>query len=426
MHSDTGLEHTGLETMKPKHIRPARTSTVGFWKIAATFLGSAMPLAFGSAILHAQLETGWKAHDLRRPAPAVVTPASEDRHGGPPSDAIILFDGTDLKAWRDNNDGDADWEIQDGVLVAKPKAGYIFTRENFGDCQLHVEWAIPDPPKQKGQSRGNSGVFLMGVFEVQVLDSFNNHSYADGGAGAVYGQHPPLVNASRKPRQWQTYDIIFNAPKFDGQGKLTDKAQLTLLHNGVLVQHNSQIMGPTNWIRHGWYKKNVTQGPIALQDHDSPVKFRNIWVRRIEPREPANDSLYPVSDFELSDSQRKELAGNYRAFRIAEKNDRLYCHFVNVRLTMLPISEDEFVFEKAAGKLTIERNEQGDVTGATLLLDAGGKRVGKRKPDKKTPDKKTPPSKPLDTSARGETTPEQPVKKADAPRKSSSKNASDE
>ena len=226
----------------------------------------------------------WKIHDMDRPRPAKVTPGSPglgDEPARAPSDAIVLFDGTDLSQWRSLAGGPAKWKVENGYFEVTPDAGNIQTERGFGDCQLHLEWAAPDPPKGEGQDRGNSGVFLMGFYEVQVLDSYENVTYADGQATAIYGQYPPLVNASRPPGQWQTYDIVFHAPRFDAGGKLLQPARVTVLHNGVLVQDNVEIMGPTTHKARTPYKAHADKLPLKLQDHDHPVRYRNIWVREL-------------------------------------------------------------------------------------------------------------------------------------------------
>jgi hypothetical protein len=207
-----------------------------------------------------------------------VTPGAEP--GAPPSDAIVLF-GTDLSGWRTANGGPPKWKVENGVLQVVPGGGDILTREEFGDCQLHVEWATPTPPHGNSQERGNSGVFLMGLYEVQVLDSFENLTYADGQAAALYGQFPPFVNASRPPGEWQAYDIVFEAPRFEGEA-LASPAYLTVLHNGVLVQNHRAVLGPTLHRRLAHYTPHGPAGPLKLQDHENPVRYRNVWIRRLE------------------------------------------------------------------------------------------------------------------------------------------------
>jgi hypothetical protein len=195
--------------------------------------------------------------------------------GGPPSDAIVLFDGKDLSAWERGER----WIVQDGYAIAHE--GSISTKQGFGDCQLHLEWAAPEEITGEGQGRGNSGVMLMGRYEVQVLDSYNNTTYYDGQAGAIYKQHPPLVNASRQPGQWQTYDIIWTAPRFDAQGRLVQPAHVTVLHNGVLVQHHFALAGDTPFTRPPEYVAHPAKLPLQLQFHGNPVRFRNIWIREL-------------------------------------------------------------------------------------------------------------------------------------------------
>jgi hypothetical protein len=199
-----------------------------------------------------------------------------------PSDAIVLFDGKDLSSWVSvNGGGPAKWEVKEGAMVVVRGTGAIKTKQEFDDVQLHVEWATPAEVVSEGQGRGNSGVFLQGRYEVQVLDSFNNKTYFYGQAGAIYKQYPPLVNACRKPGEWQTYDIIYHAPIFGDDGRVKKKATITVLHNGVLIQDHSEVFGTTthenvfpSYARHG-------KGPIILQDHGNPVRFRNVWLREL-------------------------------------------------------------------------------------------------------------------------------------------------
>ena len=212
---------------------------------------------------------GYHVHDPDRPAPPMVKPG---RRRSGPSDAIALFDGTDLSAWEDS-----DWKVEDGELIAV--TGGLRTKESFGDMQLHLEWQAPDPPVGKDWDRGNNGVLLMGLFEIQIFDTYTTPLYPDGQAASVYAQTPPLVNACRPPGQWQTYDIIFFAPVFE-DGKLKEPARVTMLHNGVLVHHNQQIYGPTGHRIQAKYDKTIEpKRPLVLSSHNNPVRFRNIWVR---------------------------------------------------------------------------------------------------------------------------------------------------
>jgi hypothetical protein len=226
----------------------------------------------------------WAVHDRDRPLPAVVLPAeasTQERPGRAPGDAIILFSGKDLAQWHSKDDKPTSWKVENGYLEVGAKGGDLWTRQSFGDCQLHVEWATPNPPKGEDQGRGNSGVYLMGLYELQVLDSYQNKTYADGQAAAVYAEFPPLVNASRPPGQWQTYDIIFHGPRFGGDGKLLRTARMTVLHNGVVVQDDVELTGPTYYMKRPPYEAHPEKLPLMLQDHDQPVRFRNIWIREI-------------------------------------------------------------------------------------------------------------------------------------------------
>ncbi|MEM7310338.1 MAG: DUF1080 domain-containing protein [Planctomycetota bacterium] len=213
----------------------------------------------------------WRVHDSSRPAPEIVTPGEGM---APPSDAIVLFDGTNLDAWSGGP-----WELEDGAMTVNGSGG-IATKQEFGDCQLHIEWASPDEVAGESQGRGNSGVFLMGRYEIQVLDSFENRSYSDGQAAAMYGQYPPAVNASRGPGEWQAYDIFFRAPRFDGD-ELAEPALVTVLHNGVLVHHAREFLGATAHRKVAAYRAHPEKSLIRLQDHGNPVRFRNIWLREL-------------------------------------------------------------------------------------------------------------------------------------------------
>jgi len=224
----------------------------------------------------------WPVHSLDRPRPPVVDPGPERPPVPPPSDAIVLFDGKDLSQWRSPDGTPAKWVVRDGYMEVAAGTGSIVTARGFGDMQLHIEWATPTPPKGEGQERGNSGVFLMTHYEIQVLDSYHNETYADGQAGAVYGQTPPLVNASRPPGQWQTYDIIFHRPRFASDGTVRDSARVTVLHNGVLVQDNTIISGWTVHAKRARYEPHPDRLPLFLQDHGNPTRYRDVWVRDLQ------------------------------------------------------------------------------------------------------------------------------------------------
>ncbi len=232
-----------------------------------------------------QGEMKWKIHDPDRPLPPVITPgtaSTQEKAGTAPSDAVVLFDGKDLSHWIDKDGKPAKWKVQNGYMEVVPGTGNISSRDSFGDCQLHVEFAEPSPAHGESQERGNSGVFLMGLYEIQVLDSYENKTYADGQAAAVYGQYPPLVNASRPPAKWQTYDIIFHGARFAAGGKLLRPARVTVLHNGVLVQDNVEMTGPTAHGERPPYKAGPEKLPLGLQDHEMLVRYRNIWIRELK------------------------------------------------------------------------------------------------------------------------------------------------
>ena len=220
----------------------------------------------------------WRVHDGGRPQPRVVTPGDA---GSPPSDATVLFDGKDASGWIGKNGEHIGCTIENATMQVAPKTGDITSRREFGDCQLHIEWASPVEGKGSSQGRGNSGIFLMGRYEVQVLDGYDNLTYADGVTGAIYGQYPPRVNACRKPGEWQTYDILFVAPRFQG-ANLVSPACLTVIHNGVVLHHHQAAHGPTGHKNLSSYDEpHGPRGPLKLQDHGDLVRYRNIWIREI-------------------------------------------------------------------------------------------------------------------------------------------------
>jgi 3-keto-disaccharide hydrolase len=226
----------------------------------------------------------WHVHDPARPHPPVVTPGAT--LGAAPSDGLVLFDGRDLSKWTQHGTGadrdtllDAKWPVRTGYFESG-KTGSLYTRDSFGDVQLHLEWAPPAVIAGNSQGRGNSGIFLMGLYEIQVLDSYNNRTYADGQAAAIYGQWPPLANAARKTGEWQTYDIVFEAPRFEG-GKLVKPAFQTVFWNGVVVHNRKEVIGATVYRNVAKYTPHAAELPLMLQDHENPVRYRNIWVRRL-------------------------------------------------------------------------------------------------------------------------------------------------
>ena len=258
----------------------------------------------------------WAVHDQNRPQPKLVTPgnfSSQEQPGKPPSDAIVLFDGTDVSKWEADKDGNVPtkWIVKNGAMECVPGSGYIRTKEKFGDCQLHVEWAAPTKVEGESQGRGNSGVFLMGQMEIQVLDNYNNPTYSDGTAGAVYGIYPPMANALRAPGEFQTYDIVFRRPIYK-DGVVLDPGYVTVLVNGVLVQDHTMIEGFGGHMGRSKPRPFPETGPLKLQDHGNPVRYRNIWYRPLPPRaiEGGTDGYLTT---EATSAKRAEIAAMIRA-----------------------------------------------------------------------------------------------------------------
>ena len=229
----------------------------------------------------------WHVHDEKRPQPAVVTPGTAFSQGAPaPSDAEVLFDGHGLGKWENAKGGEATWPTQ-GDEMASARTGGIRTKGKWEDFQLHVEWASPNPPVGSAQGRGNSGILINNMYEIQVLDSYRSPTYPDGQAGAVYGQSPPLVNACKPPGEWQSYDILFESPRWNDKGELARKAAVTVLHNGVVVQNHYELVGCTDGINPAVPYRSASKYPaphdpkvfLQLQDHKNPVRYRNIWIR---------------------------------------------------------------------------------------------------------------------------------------------------
>jgi len=280
-----------------------RNMFVGIWAVVllVTMADCADPNAKGPEVKRLEVkkpeviqwvetETGrWMVHDVNRPVAPIVTPGEAswgDKVGTAPSDAIVLFDGNDLSKWESvKKPGEpAPWKMCEGYFETVKDSGYIRTKDKFGSCQLHIEFATPEKVIGSSQGRGNSGVFLMEMYEIQVLDSYNNPTYADGQCAALYGQAVPLVNACRKPGEWQSYDIIFHRPTFKN-GKVDRKARFTVFHNGVLVHDNVELQGGTGWMGpHAVtdYVPHGDKGALSLQDHGNPVRFRNIWIRELK------------------------------------------------------------------------------------------------------------------------------------------------
>jgi hypothetical protein len=292
-------------------------------------------VALTSLSLSAAPDPNWLGHDRDRPMAVVVDPgtaSTQEQPGKPPGDATVLFDGADNSQWVAMDGSPTKWIVHDGAFECVPGSGYARTLQSFGDCQLHVEWTSPNPPHGKSQGRGNSGVFFgYDRYEVQVLDSYQSKTYADGAAASVYGQYPPLVNVTRPPGQWQTYDIVWTAPRFDADGNLVSKARETIFHNGVLVQNNVELTGPTGWIGRVPYKAHPERLPIALQDHGNPVRYRNVWVRELgSPRH---------KEYMLPNKVLDSYVGDYPR----GKDDVTHVHRLPDGLLSLTISGQELV-----------------------------------------------------------------------------------
>jgi len=323
--------------------------------------------------------TRWKVHDPDRPAPKVVTPAPAALPTPPPSDAQVLFDGTDLEHFRAADGGPARWSVEDGAVVAAPGAGSLVSKDSFGDVQLHIEWASPAPPHGEGQDRGNSGVYFMELYEVQVLDSFESPTYPDGLAAAIYAQYPPLGNACRPPGEWQSFDIAFRRPRFTEDGALEQPARLTVFHNGVLVQNNEELWGGTSWLSHHPYQPHADRLPLSLQDHGHPVRYRNIWVRQLEPRPPAPPAR--EATLTLSPEELDRYTGEYRQedgdtiFSIRRNDGELSLHlsWKPVGLVLQPKTRTESVLRDTAASVTFEF--QGDGPARALIFQLGPTRL---------------------------------------------------
>lgn len=330
-------------------------------------------LAFFSQSVFSQNCNHWRIHDMNRPKPPVIDPgtaSTQEKPGRPPSDAIVLFDGTDLSQWRGVDGGPAKWRVVNGYMETVRGAGYIHTVQNFGNCQLHIEWSAPLPARGKGQARGNSGVFLMGKYEVQVLDSYENETYADGQAAAIYGQYPPMVNASRPPGQWQTYDIIFHRPYFDKNGKLTRPARMTVFHNGILVQDNAVLLGPTLWLNRLPYQVHPPKLPLSLQDHGNPVRYRNIWIREL-PDEDEPCGL-PEKEISVSEKLLSQYVGEYQVrpgfiLKVFREGEFLKMHLVAQQVVALYATSDTEFFSRVLDiRVVFRTNANGEVEGLDL------------------------------------------------------------
>lgn len=326
---------------------------------------------------HAPAPPGWRQHDITRPAPPRVEPAAQALPTPPPSDAVVLIgpDGSGLERWERLNGEPAPWETRDGALVVVPGTGPIQTREAFGDAQVHIEWKPAAEPEKTSQNRSNSGLFLVdGRYEVQILDVWNNETYADGRAGAIYGQFPPLADASRPPNEWQSYDVFLRLPRFGPDGALLEPARMTVLHNGVLVQNNEELPGTTIWLESLPYEPHGP-GRIQLQDHGSPVHFRNLWVRRLPERVAPPAGYSSLAEVTLTDAQRDRLVGRYAredggTFVIERLGDGLGLSMPwrPGVLPIVPLSPTTLQLKNTAGRFEVALDAAGTPTGLTFSM----------------------------------------------------------
>lgn len=342
-------------------------------RLTSTFFNSIVVYALAiapAATVLAKPDPNWLDHDRDRPAPPVVeagASSTQEQAGKPPSDATVLFDGKDLSQWVAMNGSPTKWIMKDGYMECVKGSGYVRTLQNFGDCQLHVEWTAPVPPHGEGQGRGNSGVFFgLDRYEIQVLDSFENKTYADGSAGAVYGQYPPLVNVTRPPGQWQTYDIVYTAPRFEAGGKLVSPARVTVFHNGVLIQNNVELTGPTSWLERAPYSPHPEKQPISLQDHGNPVRFRNVWVRELG--KPGK------KEFTLAESLLDSYTGVYKGnneILVTKEGSQLVAKLGGVRFVMFAESPTKFFAKTTDVQIEFLSNDQGRVDRAIFSVGEG-------------------------------------------------------
>ncbi|MEY2428990.1 MAG: hypothetical protein QOJ40_1875 [Verrucomicrobiota bacterium] len=345
-----------------------------FQKSLLLILLSALLLTHRSTAF-AQPDPNWRDHDRDRPLPAVVMPATsstQEMPGKPPSDAIVLFDGNGLSRWVSMDGSPTKWIERDGYMECVKGSGYVRTLQNFGDCQLHVEWATPSPGKGEGQGRGNSGVFFgLDRYEVQVLDSFESKTYADGSAGAIYGQYPPLVNVTRPPGQWQFYDIVYTAPRFDGEGKVLSPVRLTIFQNGVLIQNNVKLTGPTSWLERAPYRAHPEKQPLSLQDHGNPVRFRNIWVRELG--KPGRN------EFTLPTALLDGYVGKYDNIEVSREGDQLAARVGGVKFLLFAESPAKFFAKTTDVQLEFPAGNKGTVDRLIWSVGEGANEAMKNK-----------------------------------------------
>jgi len=323
----------------------------------------------------AQPALDWLGHDRTRPLPPAVAapvPSTPERGGRAPADAVVLFDGGDLSAWVAMDGQATRWVARDGAMECVPGSGYIRTLRNFGDCQLHLEFATPATPEGSSQGRGNSGLFFGGTrYEIQVLDSYQNDTYADGSCAAIYNQYPPLVNVSRPPGEWQTYDVIWTAPRFDREGKLISAPRITLFHNGVLVHHNAELIGETGWLTREGFRAHPEKQPIALQDHGNPVRYRNIWVRELgAPGKPE----YTLPTALLDSYCGRYETGRNQFVEVRRDGGNLILKFHGIDFRMFAQAPNHFFAKTVDVQAVFGSSGEGQTLHITVGEDAGGVR----------------------------------------------------
>ena len=331
-----------------------------------------------------QTAPSWLAHDMRRPRPRIVTPGNLNLPVAPPADAVVLFDGSDLSQWRNLDGGPPRWELRDDYMVSTPDGGHLMSAQPFGDIQLHVEWAAPLPAEGQSQKRGNSGIYLMLKYEIQILDSFENDTYPDGQAAAVYGQYPPLVNANLPPGEWQSFDIVFRRPRFHPDKSLAAPARVTLIHNGILVQDSVELLGPTNWLQRSPYERHPDRLPIGLQHHGNPVLFRNIWLRELrETKEPGPPQTAPAPAVNLLPAELERYAGRYeladgRYYLVDVNKGQLRAEFnPGLPIDLVPESRETFRLRWTAAKVTFQFDAAGEPRAMTIHI-GGEQRLATR------------------------------------------------
>ena len=319
----------------------------------------------------------WKVHDMNRPRPQVVEPLTQALPTTPPKNAVVLFNGTDFSHWKGKDSSGVKWKMEKDYMEIVPGTGAITSEDKFGDVFLHVEWASPDEPNRRGQDRGNSGIFFMDQYELQVLDSYQADTYADGQAGALYGQAPPRFNACKPRGEWNAYDIFFRRPRFGADSTLQSPARITVLHNGILIQDNEEYRGPTSWLKYLPYKKHADQLPISLQEHNCRVRYRNIWAVPLpELAMPSKD--YGDKPISLPQADLDKYVGTYQrqnspaTIIVTKKDGRLYSDFFYRpgALELVPISSNEFALKETAGTITFAVDDKGNPT--SLVFHLGG------------------------------------------------------